>query len=150
MSDLRSLVREVLTEELGKLRGSIARIPAVSTEEVVSLTSDEDLFAFVRRILEFGQNPAQRAALLEGRHRFRFGSPGAQPIQPPSPNSAVPGAAITAPSHHTIAKGLITERDIGLLPAGTRSVSVTAKSRLTPLAKDELRRLNISVERSAA
>lgn len=150
MSDLRSLVREVLTEELGKLRGSGARIPTVSTEELVSLTSDEDLFAFVRRILEFGQNPAQRAALLEGRHRFRFGSVGAQPMQSPSPNSVAASVAIAAPSHHTFAKGLITERDIGLLPAGTRSVSMTVESRLTPLAKDELRRLNISVERSAA
>ena len=149
MSEMRALVREILTEELLKLRGSMAAVPEQSTE-MVSLRTDDDLFAFVRRILEIGQNPARRRALLEGRHRYRLGAAPAHSIQLPPATPVVSSAPPAPPAHHTFSKRLITERDVGLLPAGTRSVAVAKQSRLTPLAQDELRRLNISIERSAA
>tara|TARA_B100000575_G_scaffold195986_1_gene158470 strand:- start:785 stop:1090 length:306 start_codon:yes stop_codon:yes gene_type:complete len=47
----------------------------------------------------------------------------------------------------SINKMLITERDIGDLKASEKAISIWKSSRLTPLARDEIRRRGISIER---
>jgi hypothetical protein len=47
----------------------------------------------------------------------------------------------------SISKTLITERDIGNLNASEKTINIWKSSRLTPLAKDEIRRRGITIER---
>ena len=54
------------------------------------------------------------------------------------------------PVRQQFSYGLLTEKDVEALPDGTRVVSVGKSVRFTPLARDELRRLNIKIERIAA
>ncbi|MBL4769056.1 MAG: hypothetical protein JKY94_15320, partial [Rhodobacteraceae bacterium] len=44
-------------------------------------------------------------------------------------------------------RGLVSERDVASLPQDMRRVDVGKTVRFTPLARDELRRRNIKVER---
>ena len=134
MSDLRALVREVLSEELARLRPK-ADTPArpQATEEVVTLGANADLAAFVKRLL--AMDGRMRADIEAGRHVFRLGAAGGAQTKP--------GAAAAA----RFDRGLITERDVARLDAGAGAIQVGGNVRLTPLAVVELRRRAISIER---
>ena len=47
----------------------------------------------------------------------------------------------------SIDKILITERDIGKLDSAEKAINIWKSSRLTPLARDEIRRRGIKIER---
>ncbi len=142
MSELRHLIREILTEELGKLGNQTA--PAPVTEEQVTIRSDADLAGFVRRLMSAAQDGRLRADIAAGRHVFRLADAAAQPLrahQPGAPNPQPPQVA-------RFERGLVCERDVASLPPGAVRVAVGKSVRFTPLARDELRRRGIKVERT--
>lgn len=144
MQDLRSLVRQVLAEELAALRQeSGAGRPRV-TEEAVALRTNGELAAFVDRLMRLARDPAKRADIESGRHVFRLesGGSGAGPVGSHSGPAPKPRGGSVA-----FDKGLVTEREVAKLPDGTARLKVGTTVRLTPLASDELRRRGITIER---
>ncbi len=149
MQDMRQMIREVLVEELARLRGTGLAQPQV-TEETVSLRTDADLDGFVRHLVKLCEDAGKRADILAGRHRFRLGhaAPVAVPAAQPAVAQAVTPAAAPANTRTHFDKGMITERHINDLPAGVRTITGGKGVRLTPLARDEIRRRNIRFERT--
>ena len=82
LEELRALVREVIRDVLPQ---------GLAVTETVNLSTDEDLTAFVKRLMDL--DPGQREELRSGRKRFRLASPQAPsvPAVPPidSPVSAL-------------------------------------------------------------
>ncbi len=100
--------------------------------ETVSLRTDQDLAAFVTRLLHLLENPARRADLRTGRLRFRLAAP-AGPGQP-------------GPSRR-IEKGAVTEAAVrDAAKAGARLV-LGPRAVLTPLARDRARAAGVEIER---
>jgi hypothetical protein len=157
---VRAVIREVLAELLpaaaqpaaapaGAAQGTAARpVPAhagpaqpglaypVSEDaqavETVSLRTDADLSAFVRRLLHLFENPKHRDALRSGRLRFQLA-----PV-------AVPGSAQPA---HRVDKGAVTEAMVSqAAKAGARLV-LGRRAVLTPLARDRARAAGVEIER---
>lgn len=148
MSDLRGLIREVLAEELARLRSGEGDTRV--REEVVTLRSNADLQAFVQRIVALAQDGRSRAEIEAGRHVFRLAPGGATAGAAPPMVAHQPAApAPTAPPATVrFERGLVSERDIAALPEEQRSIRVGPSVRFTPLARDELRRRNIRIERA--
>ena len=146
MEDMRTLIREVLSEELHKLRPDMAPAATRGTEEVIEIRSSADLNAFAQKILGMALDGRIRADILEGRHRYCLSQSALTPVmahQPMAPAANAPGMA-------QFTKGMVSERDVAALPKGTRSIRAGAGVRFTPLARDELRRRGIKVERTAS
>ncbi|GGE78623.1 hypothetical protein H1W37_01540 [Stappia taiwanensis] len=149
MDDLRQVLRELLREELGRVRADLAPAAAPQvTQEAVAIRSSADLNAFALRVLEMAQDGARRADILAGRHRFRLAEDGA-PVRIEAHQPAAPPPQ-AAPRQVRFERGMISERDIAGLPDGTTSVLADKSVRLTPLARDELRRRGIRLERTAS
>jgi len=138
--DLRSVIRELLAEELAAIQGEAAAPPPAVRAEEVSIDTNDALGAFVKRILELAADDKARAEIEQGRHVFRL-APGAR-VAAPSARSA-PKAA---PARYE--RGLVTEKDIAKLPAGIAAIEAGKRVRFTPLARDELRRRGIKIERT--
>ena len=144
-AELRSMIRELLQEELAALRLGNGQVTAVTRrEEVVALQSDTDLAAFVSRIVHLAQDSNARAAIRTGQHVFRLGPRTMAQVHAHEPTIARSGEmALTR-----FETGLVTEKAIANLPEGQRSISVGKAVRVTPLARDELQRRNIRIERT--
>jgi hypothetical protein len=100
--------------------------------ETVSLRTDADLGAFVRRLLHLFENPKHRDELRSGRLRFRLAP------------AAVPGSARPA---HRVEKGAVTEAMVAEAgKAGARLV-LGRRAVLTPLARDRARAAGVEIER---
>jgi hypothetical protein len=100
--------------------------------ETVSLRTDADLAAFVRRLLHLFENPKHRDALRSGRLAFRLAAP------------AVPGSV--QPSQR-VEKGAVTEAMVvAAAQAGARLV-LGRRAVLTPLARDRARAAGVEIER---
>ena len=121
---LRQLVREVIAEEVGRLKQD-------QRTETVRIACDADLIAFAKRIMKL--DAADRAALEAGRLTFTL-ERGQGPAQP------------TAATR--IDNGLVTEKQVEALPKGTTTLYLGKAARLTPLARDRLRQRQIVIERS--
>ncbi len=144
MNDIRSLVRQILAEELGR-HGIGAGGPR---REPVSIRRSADLDAFALRVLEMARSVDLAAELRSGRLRFELESGSAPPArsiaETPSARASAPAGAAAR-----FDKGLVTEKHIAGLAHGA-SISVGKSVCFTPLAKDELRRKGIKVERKAS
>ncbi|MCO6185167.1 hypothetical protein [Rhizobium sp. L1K21] len=166
MDDIRSMIRQILSEEIQALKSSLGGSQK-TVHERVDFYGDGDLNAFVKRILDLGRDPQKYNDIMSGRHTFSLGACGHPPAQhyapsvqyhaPPVPKfepvaSPVPvqQKAPQPSARQEFGKNLMTERDVDNLPEGTRVVMLGHTARLTPLARDELRRLNIRIERKAA
>jgi len=104
----------------------------VEAVETVSLRTDADLDAFVRRLLRLFENPQRRDALRAGRLRFRLAA------------AAGPGSVQPA---HRVDKGAVTEAMVvGAARAGARLV-LGRRAVLTPLARDRARAAGVEIER---
>ncbi len=134
--DLRSVIRELLAEELAAIQGEASAPTPDVREEDVSIDTDEALGAFVKRILELAKDDAARAEIEQGRHVFRL-------VNAAPPQGAAPQAA---PARYE--RGLVTEKEIAKLPAGLTAIEAGKRVRFTPLARDELRRRGIKIERT--
>ncbi len=149
MEDLRRTIREILSEELARLRSDPEAAPITAprvSEESVVIRSSADLNDFARRVLAMAQDGRRRADILDGRHRFTLAQGAAAPVQAHLPAAPAPQATPVA----QFTRGLISERDIAALPGGTRRLRAGKAVRFTPLARDELRRRGITVERTSS
>ncbi len=125
--ELRTLIREVIRDQLGSVAAS-----RTESAETVSLSTDEDLAAFVTRLLDLDE--AERQALREGRKRFRLTRPAPAPPQGGAPVRRVE-------------RGAVTERVIrDAARAGERLV-LGRGAVLTPLARDRARSSGVQIEK---
>ena len=153
MTDLRALVRELLSEEIAAIRAEL--LGGVQVERV-RVASGADLTDFAQSVARRAQDPAFAAALRDG--RIRFEPDGMVHVAPapavaPRPQAAPQPVALvtTVPAAvPELRKGLITERDIAGIAEGETRLRVTKTARLTPLAGDEARRRGIRIERTLA
>jgi hypothetical protein len=100
--------------------------------ETVSLRTDADLAAFVRRLLHLFENPKQRDALRSGRLAFRLAAP------------AVPGSA--QPSHR-VERGAVTEAMVVCAARAGARLVLGRRAVLTPLARDRARAAGVEITR---
>lgn len=164
-SELRALVREVVRDAVAGMNAQAAPVksapslpapvatPTVadqfgvaatgplaanekSRSETIRLAGDQDLDAFVRKLLRLFENPKTRADLKAGRLSFRLAG---------SSRSSATHAAT-----HRIESGAVTERHIvditaGSAPGGTLILGPRAV--LTPLAREKARILGLSIQK---
>jgi hypothetical protein len=149
--DLRALVREVVREAVVSARPPTpAPRPAPTTvaeqfgvtptgpltngersrTETVRLTGDQDLDAFVRKLLSLFENPKTRTDLRTGRLRFRLAAASAQ-----------------VAASHRIDKGVVTERHIAEIAVSGGRLLLGPRAVVTPLAREKARALGISIEK---
>lgn len=151
-NDLRALIRELLSEEIAALR---AEMRGAVQEEHVRVGTAADLTEFALSVARRASDPTFAVALREGRMRFVPEPPPprhvpiAQPANAPF-TGAPPTLVTTVPATVLeLMKPLITERDIAAVAEGETRLRIGRRSRLTPLAGDEVRRRGIRIERSA-
>jgi hypothetical protein len=133
LDELRALVRDVIRDLLPH---------GLPGTETVNLSTDEDLAAFVRRLLDLG--PDEREDLRSGRKRFRLAATG---TPPPAP--AKPAQAASAPSGgvRRIERGAVTERTVEAAARAGERLVLGRGAVLTPLARDRARSGGVEIER---
>ena len=104
----------------------------VEAVETVSLRTDADLDAFVRRLLRLFENPQRRDALRAGRLRFRLAA------------AAGPGSVQPA---HRVDKGAVTEAMVRQAARAGARLVLGRRAVLTPLARDRARAAGVEIER---
>jgi hypothetical protein len=141
---LRSLIREVIAEEVAAVKAAAKSGPAAPApiaapaEHGARIVGDADLAAFARQVLALAADPARRKAIEAGTYPFRLQA------APPA-TGARPAAA---PASVRVSEGVVTETMIGRLAKGTTRLEVAPGVAITPLARDAARRLNIAIERA--
>jgi hypothetical protein len=156
--ELRELIREVIRDVLPK---------GLPVTETVNLSTDEDLAAFVARLLDL--DPEAQADLRAGRKRFRLAvpqhpqHPQAPPVTLPPSMPTAPGASgvngthgangLTAvngspgPPVRRIERGAVTEKVVrDAARAGERLV-LGPGAVLTPLARDRARASGVEISK---
>jgi hypothetical protein len=143
--ELRALIREVIRDVLPQ---------DLPVSETVNLSTDEDLAAFVARLLDL--DPQAREDLRAGRKRFRLAVPSySQAPSAPAPGSsgshgsdgltAVNGSA--GPPARRVERGAVTEKVVrDAARAGERLV-LGPRAVLTPLASDRARASGVEISR---
>ena len=136
-TELRALVREVIRDVLPQ---------GLAVTETVNLSTDEDLAAFVKRLLDL--DPAQREELRSGRKRFRLASPQA-PIGPGRCRCRSNGAERAGPSApvRRIERGAVTEAVIAAAARAGERLVLGRGAVLTPLARDRARASGVQIEK---
>ena len=138
MSELKDEIRNVLRQELMLIQQELKSIkPRV---EHVNINSSDELMDFVHELLNRAEERNFVDQIKEGGLRFEISEKVKTGNLKSDPNLNVRKQA-------SISKMLITERDIGNLKASEKTISIWKSSRLTPLARDEIRRRGISIER---
>lgn len=155
--DLRALVREVVREAVaGTSRpappprpgptapatvadqfGVTPTGPLTNGErrrtETVRLAGDQDLDAFVRKLLVLFENPKNRSDLRTGRLRFSL--------------AGTASALLGASAPHRVERGVVTERRIVEIAASGDCLLLGPRAVATPLAREKARALGISIEK---
>lgn len=127
--ELRAAVRAVIREVLPGGMPADAATP-------VSVGTDAELDALVRRVALLCDDPDRRAALQEGRHGFTLASRPDPPL-----GEADAGRTLR------IERGAVTERAVAnAAKAGSRLV-LGPRAVLTPLARDRARVLGVEIEK---
>jgi hypothetical protein len=111
--------------------------PAAAAEHV-SLRDDAELEAFVRRLAGLCEDPVQRAALRDGRTRFRLVAEGSRPGE----SAGHAGGPVVR-----VDRGAVTERRVKQAAAEGARLVLGPGAVLTPLARDKARTLGVVVER---
>ena len=129
------------------------------------VVDDTDLAAFAGRVLAMADDRAARDAFENGVLVFRLdnspgraggalasadigrvhGGRGSSALGAPSSRNAAAGSA--AGDTVAVESGLVSERHVDRLPPGTTRLRLGRRARMTPLARDRLRRRGIVVER---
>jgi hypothetical protein len=150
LDELRALVREVIQDVLPK---------GLPVTETVNLSTDQDLAAFVNRLLDL--DPDQREELRSGRKRFRLAAP---PAPPALPAPSVPAAAgragpVSAGSGNgaeragestpvrRIERGAVTEAAVMAAARAGERLVLGRGAVLTPLARDRARASGVPIEK---
>ena len=145
--ELRALVREVIRDVLPQ---------GLAVTETVNLSTDEDLAAFVKRLLDL--DPGQCEELRSGRKRFRLASPqalsvpvGAGQVSASQSNGAGQsnGAERAGPSApvRRIERGAVTEAVIAAAARAGERLVLGRGAVLTPLARDRARASGVQIEK---
>jgi len=129
--ELRALVREVIRDVLPK---------GLPNTETVNLSTDEDLAAFVTRLLDLDQD--QREELRSGRKRFRL----ALPQAPAGALTGAERAGDTTPVRR-IERGAVTETVIKAAARAGERLVLGRGAVLTPLARDRARASGVPIEK---
>ena len=146
--ELRALIREVIRDVLPQ---------DLPVSETVNLSTDEDLAAFVTRLLDL--DPQAREDLRAGRRRFRLAVPSSSQT-PQAPSAPAPGGSgshgssgLTAvngsagSATRRIERGAVTEKMVrDAARAGERLV-LGPGAVLTPLARDRARASGVEISR---
>ena len=139
--ELRALVREVIRDVLPQ---------GLAMTETVNLSTDEDLAAFVERLLDL--DPGQREELRSGRKRFRLASP--QALSVPAGAGQVSagqsnGAERAGPSApvRRIERRAVTEAVIAAAAGAGERLVLGRGAVLTPLARDRARASGVQIEK---
>jgi hypothetical protein len=139
--ELRALVREVIRDVLPQ---------GLTVTETVNLSTDEDLAAFVKRLLDL--DPGQREELRSGRKRFRLASPRA-PSVPVGAGQVGGGhsngaerAGSSAPVRR-VERGAVTEAVIAAAARAGERLVLGRGAVLTPLARDRARASGVQIEK---
>ena len=139
MSDLKEEIRSVLREELilikDELRGKERMV------KHVAIQSSDDLMVFVWNLLDSAKDATFVDQIHEGILRFELSNKSNTNVKIQNSEKLEQRRQVS------ISKTLITERDIGNLTASEKTINIWKSSRLTPLAKDEIRRRGITIER---
>lgn len=108
--------------------------PKAAGAEEISLTSDAELDAFVRRLLQRFEDPQERAMIRSGALRFTLAR-GQSASAPP------------ATAERRIDHGAVTERLVREAAAAGSSIRLGPRAVLTPLARDVARALGVTIEK---
>lgn len=147
---ISALIREVLAEELSRLKPGAVPAKEVfsrsAREETVSIASDADLQAFVKRLLDMSDNGSKKQDIRQGRLVFRLAGSGVsdRASAPVAQNAETTSTASVV----TIDQGFFSERQVDQLPNGTTRVKIGKRVTMTPLARDRLRQRDIKLERT--
>ena len=140
--ELRAAVRAVLRDVLpAEVLSGAATLGGAVTPEHVSVRTDADLDALVRRVAGLCEDPARRAALREGRHGFRLASAS------PEHSRGLREAAVHAGGVVRVERGAVTERTVARAAADGARLVIGRKAVLTPLARDKARNLGVEIEK---
>ena len=134
LDELRALVREVIRDVLPK---------GLPVTETVNLSTDDELAAFVKRLLDL--DPDQREELRSGRKRFRL----AVTPAPSVPAVAASGAERSGESApvRRIERGAVTEAVISQAARAGERLVLGRGAVLTPLARDRARASGVQIEK---
>ena len=137
LEELRALVREVIRDVLPK---------GLPVTETVNLSTDVDLAAFVKRLLDLP--PDQREELRSGRKRFSLAVPPASQ-GPPVPAGAPNGAERAGESTpvRRIERGAVTEAVVRAAARAGERLVLGRGAVLTPLARDRARASGVQIEK---
>jgi hypothetical protein len=146
--ELRALIREVIRDVLPQ---------DLPVSETVNLSTDEDLAAFVTRLLAL--DPQGREDLRAGRKRFRLAVPSYSQT-PPAPSAPAPGGSgshgsggLTAvngsagPPARRIERGAVTEKVVRDAARAGQRLVLGPRAVLTPLASDRARASGVEISR---
>jgi hypothetical protein len=150
IEELRALVREVIRDVLPQ---------GLPVTETVNLSTDDDLAAFVKRLLDLDSD--QREELRSGRKRFRLPELGPEigpeigtvTPAPPVPAGAAPfsgnGAERSGESApvRRIERGAVTEAVISQAARAGQRLVLGRGAVLTPLARDRARASGVQIEK---
>jgi hypothetical protein len=134
---VRAVLREVLPTGVVGTPAAAEPVPPMGGEVVVA--TDADLGALVSRVAALCDDPAQRAALREGRHGFRLAGGG------PRSSAGTSGGATAGVVR--VERGAVTERTVLHAAAEKARLVVGRRAVLTPLARDRARVLGVEIEK---
>ena len=138
MSEVRTLIRKILLEELEK-HGGIGNQDKDFMS--VSIQDNSDLNSFALKVLDLAEKSDLKADIESGKVTFTLVT---NELVNNSPDQNHP-SSISDPV--PFQKGLVTEKDISSLADSTSSISVGKTVCFTPLAMDEIRRKGLNVKR---
>jgi hypothetical protein len=138
LDELRALVREVIRDVLPK---------GLPVTETVNLSTDDDLAAFVRRLLDL--EPDQREELRSGRKRFRLPEISSVSPAPSVAAGAANGAERAGASTpvRRIERGAVTEAVVTAAARAGERLVLGRRAVLTPLGRDRARASGVPIEK---
>lgn len=146
MEDLRSLVRELLSEELNKVNKKNSDSINDLREEKVVIDNSKHLNSFVRRILELSKDRKIVTEIMEGKYIFKLSND----HQRFTNTSDIGNTINNSAGSINFLKGLITERDIMSVGENVSTITIGKFVRITPLAMDEIKKRSIKIERKSS
>ena len=139
MAELKEEIRNLLREELSLMKDEF-KLRQTAVEQV-SIRSNDDLMAFVHNILGRAADANFVRQIKERTLRFELSK------QLSMGTNSCTDRNLDDKKYVSIDKILITERDIGTLDSAEKAINIWKSARLTPLARDEIRRRGIKIER---
>ena len=146
MEDLRSLVRELLSEELKKVNKKNSDSINDLREEKVVIDNSKHLNSFVRRILDLSKDRKIVTDIMEGKYIFKLSNDHQRFTDTSDIGNTINNAARSI----NFLKGLITERDIISVGENVSTITIGKFVRITPLAMDEIKKRSIKIERKSS